>query len=71
VPFSPDEPEIALDTFVDALMGLGVGHPRHDAVRASLGEHFQSANTSAGALTALRSSFIVACVSPEVQALGL
>lgn len=71
MPFSPNQPDAALDTFVDQLMGLGIGHPRHDTVRASLGEHFQNAKASAGAQTALRSSFIVACVSPEVQAVGL
>jgi hypothetical protein len=71
MPFSPEQPELALDTFVDELMGLGAGHPRHDAVRARLGEHFESAKIGAGAVTALRSSFIVACVSPEVQAVGL
>jgi hypothetical protein len=71
MPFVPTEPEAALDTFVEKLMGLDAGHPRHDAVRASLGEHFQTAKTSSNALTALRSAFIVACVSPEVQAVGL
>lgn len=71
MPFLPTAPEAALDTFVEKLMGLDPGHPRHDAVRASLGEHFQTAKTSSNALTALRSAFIVACVSPEVQAVGL
>jgi hypothetical protein len=71
MPFLPTAPEAALDAFVEKLMGLDAGHPRHDAVRASLGEHFQSAQTSTNAVTALRSTFIVACVSPEVQALGL
>jgi hypothetical protein len=69
--FPTTQPEVALDTFVEKLMGLDAGHPRHDAVRASLGEHFQSAKTSTNVVTALRSAFVVACVSPEVQALGL
>lgn len=71
VPFPTTTPELALDTFVEKLMGLDAGHPRHDVVRASLGQHFESAKTSSNALTALRSAFIVACVSPEVQAVGL
>jgi hypothetical protein len=71
MPFAPSAPEAALDTFVEKLMGLDTSHPRHDAVRVSLAEHFQSAKTSSNALTALRSAFIVACVSPEVQAVGL
>lgn len=71
MPFLPTAPDAALDTFVEKLMGLDAEHPRHDAVRARLAEHFQSAKTSSNALTALRSAFIVACVSPEVQAIGL
>ncbi len=71
MPFQTDQPELALDAFVEKLMGLGGGHPRHDQVRATLGEHFQTAKTNTNALTALRSAFIVACVSPEVQAVGL
>jgi hypothetical protein len=71
MPFQTTQHEPALDAFVEKLMGLGAGHPRHDEVRASLGEHFLNAKTSTNALTALRSTFIVACVSPEVQAVGL
>ena len=71
MPFQTNQPELALDGFVEKLIGLGAGHPRHDEVRASLGEHFQTALAKTNALTALRSAFIVACVSPEVQAVGL
>jgi hypothetical protein len=71
MPFLPSAPDVALDAFVEKLMGLDAGHPRHDAVRAALAEHFETAKSTSNALTALRSSFIVACVSPEVQALGL
>jgi hypothetical protein len=71
MPFLPAASEVALDAFVEKLMGLDPGHPRHDAVRATLGEHFVNAKSSTNALTALRSAFIVACVSPEVQAVGL
>ncbi len=69
--FPTDQPEPALNTFVESLMGLEPEHPRHDAVRAILGQHFESAQASSNPLTALRSAFIVACVSPEVQAVGL
>jgi hypothetical protein len=71
MPFPPSQPAIALDAFVEKLMGLDAGHPRHDAVRASLQQHFDSAKESTNPQTALRSAFIVACVSPEVQAVGL
>ena len=69
--FQVAQPEPALDAFVEKLMGLDAGNPRHDAVRSSLEQHFQTAKTTTNALTALRSAFIVACVSPEVQAVGL
>lgn len=69
--FPTAAPEAALDTFVNDLMGLAPGHARHDAVRASLGEHFTTAQDMSNQVTALRSAFIVACVSPEVQAVGL
>jgi hypothetical protein len=71
MPFQVSEPEAALDAFVEKLMGLDVGNPRHDAVRASIEEHFQSAKTSTNLATALRSAFVVACISPDVQAVGL
>jgi hypothetical protein len=69
--FPASAPEAALDTFVNDLMGLAPGHPRHDGVRASLGEHYLTGQQMSNTLTALRSAFIVACVSPEVQAVGL
>lgn len=69
--FPSSQPDAALDVFVEKLMGLDAQNPRHDAVRAALGEHFMTAKSSSNALTALRSAFIVACVSPEVQAVGL
>lgn len=69
--FPASAPEPALDAFVNDLMGLAEGHPRHEGARKSLGEHYASAKDQSNALTALRSAFIVACVSPEVQAVGL
>lgn len=69
--FPTTTPEAALDTFVEKLMGIDPEHPRHDALRANLGTHYQNAKTNTNVLTALRSTFIVACVSPEVQAVGL
>jgi hypothetical protein len=71
MPFQTTMPEPALDAFVEKLMGLDAGNPRHDAVRASLEQHFQSAKATTNAGTALRSAFVVACISPEVQAVGL
>lgn len=69
--FAPQTPEPALDAFVERLMGLDAGHPRHDAARQALEAHFEQAKVATNTTTALRSAFIVACTSPEVQALGL
>jgi hypothetical protein len=69
--FPPTAPDAALDAFVENLMGLDKENARHDRVRQSLGEHFATAKATTNALTALRSAFVVACVSPEVQAVGL
>ena len=63
--------DAALDSFVGDLMGLGVGHPRRDSVRAQLAAHYESAKTMSNPATALRSALTVACVSPEVMAVGL
>jgi hypothetical protein len=71
MPLEPSDPEGVLDTLVERLMGLGLGTARHDAVRSKLQEHFDEAKASSNAQTALRSAFVVACVSPEVQAVGL
>ncbi len=69
--FQTKDAELALDALVTDLMGLGVGHPRHDEVRARLAAHFEAAKPMGGATIALRSAFTVACVSPEVMAVGL
>jgi hypothetical protein len=70
MPLKLGDPPAVLGTLVERLMGLGVGTARHDAVRAKLQQHFDEAKASSNAQTALRSAFVVACVSPEVQAVG-
>jgi len=69
--FSTANPEAALDAFVTDLMGLSAGHPRAVTVRGRLGAHYESAKTSTNPVNALRSAFTVACMSPEVMAVGL
>jgi len=69
--FSPDAPERALDDLVQGLMGLDAGRPEHDSARATLGEHYRAARERENPVTALRSAFIVACMSPQVMGLGL
>ncbi len=69
--FPITNPEAALDSFVADLMGLEAGHTRAAKVRTVLGAHYESAKASTNPGNALRSAFVVACLSPEVMALGL
>jgi hypothetical protein len=70
--YEPQSAEEAVGALVEGLMGLPAGHPRHDAARAALRDHFAEARASGAApLLALRSTFIVACTSPDVMAIGL
>ena len=69
--FPASEPELVLDQIVEQLMGLGAGNPRRAHVRESLGAHYAAAKATTNPVIALRSAFTVACISPEVMALGL
>lgn len=70
-PFSTSSPEAALDAMVQSLMGLSPTHPRHDSSRSIIAQHYTTARSDAPALVALRSAFVLACLSPDVMALGL
>jgi len=61
--------DAAIADFVHTLMGLGASR---DATPLSiLGEHFQSARTAGlSASDALRSTFVLACISPSVTGMG-
>jgi hypothetical protein len=69
--FSPVDPEGVLDALVSDLMGLPAGHSRAASTRARLGEHYAQARAASNVQTALRSAFVVACMAPEVMAVGL
>ncbi|MEO6603406.1 MAG: hypothetical protein ABIQ16_26210 [Polyangiaceae bacterium] len=69
--FSPASPQLALNEMVEQLMGLDAQHPQHDSARSTLGDHYQQALARSNPATALRSAFIVACMSPQVTGLGL
>jgi hypothetical protein len=70
--FDPGRPEEALDRMVESFMGLSPSHPRHEQARRILSDHLTAA-ISAGAANddALRSVFTLACLSPDVMAVGL
>lgn len=70
--FRPSNAEAALNAFTEQLMGLERGHPRHAEARRRLGRHYAAAlELGANRAQALRSAFTLACVSPDVMALGL
>lgn len=70
--FNPNSPDAALERLTQSLMGLPPSHPRYAGTKAALLGHFTQAKTSGATATlALRSTFTLACLSPDVMALGL
>jgi hypothetical protein len=62
----------ALDAFVTTLMGVAPSDERHAALRDVLAEHHAAAlGMGAKPSDALRSSFVLACTSPNTVSLGL
>ena len=66
-----DDPDGAIEILVTELMGLVVGDPRREPARAILRSHFDAAEEASNARAALESTFVTACVSPGVTAMGL
>jgi hypothetical protein len=70
--FNPTLPDQALTRLTQGLMGLPPSHPRYASTYAALLNHLAQANTSGASSTiAMRSTFTLACLSPDVMALGL
>src|SRR6267378_1876474 len=67
--WSSASPDVAIADFVHTLMGVGAG--RDATLLSILGQHFQSA-VAAGlsASDALKSTFMIACLSPGVVGMG-
>jgi len=70
--FDPSSPDTAISDMVSKLMGLSTSHSRAAAIHQQLSEHFSAAR-AAGATqqNALRDTFTLACLSPDVMTLGL
>lgn len=67
--WSSASPDAAAADFVHTLMGVGTG--RDATPLAILGEHFQSARAAGlSASDALKSTFVLACLSPSVVGMG-
>jgi len=70
--FNPNQPDVALEKLTQGLMGLSPSHSRYATARAALAEHLAQAKAGgASATIAMRSAFTLACLSPDVMALGL
>ena len=70
--FKVSEPASVIDELTSSLMGLPPGHSRHDATRTELQAHYDAVLAAGNTKTdALRSTFVVACQSPDVMAIGL
>lgn len=78
--FPINDPEATVLRIVEGLMGLSSNHPQHDAMLGHVQSHFESAkaqldeasgNDFANRRDALRSSFILGCLSPFVVSMGI
>ncbi len=71
--WTSDDPPTAIADFVSLMMALSPGDPRAAPARALLDPHFQAALAEPGIspTDALRSTFVVACLSPSTVSIGL
>ncbi len=70
--FDPASSAPAIDDMVSKLMGLSAAHSRTAAIHDALSAHYAAARAAgASTTTALRDTFTVACMSPDVMAIGL
>lgn len=70
--WSSAQPDAAIGDFVSLVMGLTSSDPRAGGARSILSDHFHQAVAAGAAPTdALRSTFIVACLSPSFLGIGM
>jgi hypothetical protein len=71
--WSSAQPDAAIADFVSLVMGLTPSDPRSAQAQQLLLAHFTSATQQAGtsATSALRSTFVVACLAPSATGIGL
>ena len=65
-----DEDVVVVDKPAGMVVHAGAGHHEGTLVNALL-HHFGQANAGSNITTAMRSTFTLACLSPDVMALGL
>jgi hypothetical protein len=71
--WSSTQPDAAIADFVGTVMALTPSDPRYAAAQQLLKSHFTSASAQSGITptAALRSTFVVACLSPSAVGIGL
>ena len=70
--WSSAQPDTAIADFVGTVMGLSASDERSAQAKTLLRSHFDSAKTTgASATDSLRSTFVVACLSPSFIGIGL
>lgn len=70
--YTSTDKDAAIADFVSNLMALTSSDPRAAGVKQILGEHYQSVVQGGGTPTeALRSTFVLTCVSPLITGIGL
>ena len=70
--WSSMQPDVAISEFVSLIMGITPSDPRSAPLAAALNGHFSAAvKQGAKATDALRSTFVVACLSPSAVSIGL
>ena len=70
--FSSAQPDAAIADFVATIMALVPSDPRAAPATTLLKSHFTSAmQQGASASDALKSTFVVACLSPSAVSIGL
>lgn len=70
--WSSADPDLAISDFVKTIMALSASDPRSAPAVGLLKSHFTEAvNGGANASSALKSTFIVACLAPSATSIGL
>ncbi|MGH7282667.1 MAG: hypothetical protein ACRELY_14160, partial [Polyangiaceae bacterium] len=72
IQFSSTDPNAAITSIVNGLIGLPPSDPRTSQAESLLQAHYQSAlGTGASPTDSLKSTFVVACLSPSVVGTGM
>ncbi len=70
--YEPNTPETTIPNIAEKLIGVPVGHSRHDILVAGMKEHFEEAQQMGlTAAESMQSALILGCMSPDGAGMGL